>query len=926
MNQKSLCVSLFFTFSLISLSQVPAGFNYQAIARDDAGTPITNTAIPVTLTIQSDSLGGTIYWEELHSSVTTNNYGLITLVVGKGTRQSASQASSFEEIDWKSSPVFIRTQLFYKSHLIDMGVTRMQSVPFAMVAGDLAGAVRKLEVEGKNTGSDEALFEVKNRDGKTVFAVYNEGVRIYVGEGLNTKGVKGGFSVGGYDMSKGSQDYLIVSSDSIRAYIAPTTGKGVKGGFSVGGYDMTKSGNDEFLRVTTDSVKVSKSLLIPRLTTYERDHLPFTPGDALIIFNMTESCMQIYKNSVWSNIWCFNCAPSFIFQPASKTICSGEDAEFFLSATGTSLSYQWQESQDKGNSWYNILDGGVNPRYSGCNFHTLSLKNVSVSHHDFRYRCIVTGSCLPNIISDPATLNVGSSPAIIATQPENRQLSSGCSANFSVFSPGYGVTYKWQESSNGGNTWNNISDGGIYSGSTTSTLSLNGVGFVYNNYKYRCIAGNSCGSNVTSNTATLSIASTSILTQPVSTQLTTDCTASFNITCPSGYVVSFQWQASSNNGSTWNNISDGGSSPAYSGTTTSVLSISNVPKTYINYQYRCIVNSLCGPNETSSAATLSLSSSPIITVQPVDELVYAGQNIIFNLTTTGNGISYQWQLSTNGGAAWSDISDGGSNPVYSGCNTASFKLSKVPLTFDTYKYRCKVSQYCRPDEISNAVTLSVKTTESASDADGNTYNTVGIGSQLWMAENLKTTKYSNGDLIGTTSPATKDITSETSPEYQWAYAGNESNVALYGRLYTWYAVTDSRNVCPAGWHVPTDVEWTILTEYLSDNGYGFGGDPSQIGKSLAATSGWPDCANVGSVGNDQASNNSSGFSAIPGGYRSHSGGFDYGGNLGYWWSVFECPATSSYTRYMDPCGGNLVNYCNYRQNGYPVRCLKNQQK
>src|SRR5664279_2839934 len=101
--------------------------------------------------------------------------------------------------------------------------------------------------------------------------------------------------------------------------------------------------------------------------------------------------------------------------------------------------------------------------------------------------------------------------------------------------------------------------------------------------------------------------------------------------------------------------------------------------------------------------------------------------------------------------------------------------------------------------------------------DGNVYTSVNIGTQVWMVGNLKTTKYSNGELIGTTTPATLDISLETTPKYQWAYDGNESDVSIYGRLYTWYAVTDSRNICPTGWHVPTDAEWTTLNTYLGDD-------------------------------------------------------------------------------------------------------------
>src|SRR5512133_2727329 len=110
---------------------------------------------------------------------------------------------------------------------------------------------------------------------------------------------------------------------------------------------------------------------------------------------------------------------------------------------------------------------------------------------------------------------------------------------------------------------------------------------------------------------------------------------------------------------------------------------------------------------------------------------------------------------------------------------------------------------------------------SVKDIDGNVYQTITIGTQVWMVENLKTTKYRNGDLIGTTTPASLVIEGESAPKYQWAYDGNESNVAIHGRLYTWYVATDSRNVCPTGWHVPSDAEWTVLTDYLIKNGHSY---------------------------------------------------------------------------------------------------------
>ena len=103
------------------------------------------------------------------------------------------------------------------------------------------------------------------------------------------------------------------------------------------------------------------------------------------------------------------------------------------------------------------------------------------------------------------------------------------------------------------------------------------------------------------------------------------------------------------------------------------------------------------------------------------------------------------------------------------------------------------------------------TTFAATDIDGNNYTSVLIGSQTWLKENLKTTKYLNGDAIPTT---TADVSGETNPKYQWAYNNDEGNVSTYGRLYSWYTVTDSRNICPTGWHIPSDTEWEALKAYL----------------------------------------------------------------------------------------------------------------
>jgi uncharacterized protein (TIGR02145 family) len=198
---------------------------------------------------------------------------------------------------------------------------------------------------------------------------------------------------------------------------------------------------------------------------------------------------------------------------------------------------------------------------------------------------------------------------------------------------------------------------------------------------------------------------------------------------------------------------------------------------------------------------------------------------------------------------------------------------------------------------------------SIKDADGNVYTSVTIGTQVWMAENLKTTRYRNGDLIGTTTPATLDISAEATPKYQWAYDGDEGNAAIYGRLYTWYAATDTRNVCPVGWHVPDDAEWTTLVTFLGDVTVA-GGKLKETGITHWAT------PNTGAT-------NESGFTALPGGYRYGDGTFVYIGIIGNWWNSTEYSTTIGYYQYMS-YGSSFVTRSSFdkQQVVCSVRCLR----
>jgi len=204
--------------------------------------------------------------------------------------------------------------------------------------------------------------------------------------------------------------------------------------------------------------------------------------------------------------------------------------------------------------------------------------------------------------------------------------------------------------------------------------------------------------------------------------------------------------------------------------------------------------------------------------------------------------------------------------------------------------------------------LTAISAQTVTDIDGNSYTTVTIGTQSWMGSNLKTTRYRNGDLIGTTSFPTKDIRGENSPKYQWAYDGKESNVATYGRLYTWYATTDSRGVCPVGWHVPADAEWSILTTFL--------------GGEIVAYSKLKEAGEFHWIKYDTGTNET-GFTALPGGIRNSRGPFDDIGSSCNWWSSTELSAYEAWYRQMNYNSSIVFRYPYLKRNGFSVRCIKN---
>ncbi len=207
---------------------------------------------------------------------------------------------------------------------------------------------------------------------------------------------------------------------------------------------------------------------------------------------------------------------------------------------------------------------------------------------------------------------------------------------------------------------------------------------------------------------------------------------------------------------------------------------------------------------------------------------------------------------------------------------------------------------------------SAKEIATVTDIDGNVYHTVTIGKQVWMVENLKVTRFRNGD------PIPKVIENaewdKLSSGAYCDYDNNLSNVATYGRLYNWYAVNDPRGSAPKGWHVPTNEEWETLGTYLGGN--------TVAGGKLKETGGshW--------ISPNQGANNSSGFFGLPGGirasYEKSIGEFKYVGQIGAFWSSTELRESEAWMRFLTNYDGVLTKpeLPTYKSFGYSVRCIK----
>lgn len=440
-------------------------------------------------------------------------------------------------------------------------------------------------------------------------------------------------------------------------------------------------------QVSTDN-GVTFTNLSPAVTTPTLTLTAITPAmtgyQYRVVVTGTGTCSSGGINSNAATLT-VNTTTSITAQPTDQTVCTGNNATFCVTAIGTNLTYQWQVSATGCTGTFTNIAGAT----ANC----LTIAAAATAQNGFAYKCIVTGICGTALTTNCASLTV-SSAAVITSQPANATVCPATSASFSITATGVGTTYQWQVSTNGGTTWTNIT------GATSGTFTLTNVTTAMNGNLYRAVAF-SCGPvGTNSNAATLTVNSpVSYTTQPANIAVCAGADVSFSVTATGTGTLTYQWQVSTNGGSTWINIT---------GATAATLNLAGVTAAMNNNQYRVLSSAACSSNFASSAATLSINTPVSITTQPVNTLACAGSTATFTVVATGLSVTYQWQVSINGGT-FTNISNAGPT---SGANSNTLALSNVTTGMSGYIYRVIASGVPCGAVTSDAVTLTVPFTPS----------------------------------------------------------------------------------------------------------------------------------------------------------------------------------------------------------------------
>jgi len=305
---------------------------------------------------------------------------------------------------------------------------------------------------------------------------------------------------------------------------------------------------------------------------------------------------------------------------------------------------------------------------------------------------------------------------------------------------------------------------------------------------------------------------------------------------------------------------------------------------------------------TSAVACIGKSQNIIVTTSNVTGITQT------SAVSGGNISAGKPHSVTSRGVCWTTTTDPTleDNKTNDGDGTGSFLSAMTNLEPGTDYYVRAYATVETDTLYGGNILFSTKEYETLTDIEGNVYKNITIGTQTWMAENLRTTRYNDGTAIPLVENEARWAGLST-PGFCWYKNDEEGFKPTYGALYNWYSINTGK-LCPQGWHIPDDPEWSELTIFL-------GGESIAGGKLKESGSTYWVEPNTGAT-------NESGFTAFPGGFRYYDGKFFDFGFSGYWWSSMEYSPTRAWFRFVYYNDGNLYRFNNIKKNGFSVRCLK----
>lgn len=483
---------------------------------------------------------------------------------------------------------------------------------------------------------------------------------------------------------------------------------------------------------------------------------------------------------------CLDISPAFIFSVGSvddslavndAIICNPAEGDIDITVTNAQSGVVYELQTIAGASFSPVIKATG----AGADL-TLTIPQANAPTTTTSYKVVASlPGCSDTDLTDQTTVTV-EGPLTISVQPADSTICDLGNASFSVTANG-GIgtlSYQWQESTDGGSNFANITDGGIYSGATTTTLTLTAATDAMDENQYRVLINTGACSATASNPATLTVEGTITISADPTNQTICDLgNTSFTVTVAneSGKgTFSYQWQESTDGGSNFANVADGG---IYAGATTATLSLTAATDAMNDNQYRVLVSTGACNAITSAEAILTIEGGISVNTQPIDSDICENDNTSFAAVVaneSGAGtISYQWQESIDGGNNFTDVTDGG---IYSGATTATLTLTGATIGMDSYQYQLVASTGACSAITSDTVTLNVFSLPTATAGnDSNVCDDFGgydlgtlttiptstFGTILWTADNGNGTPNDEGSfndattITPTYTPSTADI-------------------------------------------------------------------------------------------------------------------------------------------------------------------------